>query len=225
MIPKIIHYCWFGQKEKPKSVIKCIATWERYLPDYEIREWNETNVDLSEYDFAKEAYECKKYAFVSDVVRLKVLYEYGGIYFDTDVEVLKSFDRFLMHDAFMSFETDETVGTAVIGACKNSLFIKDCLLYYKDKNFLLSDGSLNVIPNPYIFRGILKDKKIIYNNQLQNIDNGYLTIYPKTYFSAKHFPSGKLVVTKNTHSIHHFNATWFTPWQKFKLKIHHLLKI
>ena len=106
MIPKIIHYCWFGGKPFPSAVQKCIDSWKKYLPDYEIREWNETNYDLDKCKFAKEAYDQKKWAFVTDFVRLDVVYQYGGIYFDTDVEVIKSFDDLLNNKAFLGFDDD-----------------------------------------------------------------------------------------------------------------------
>lgn len=224
MIPKIIHYCWFGRKEKPQSVCKYIQTWKTIMPDYEIREWNETNVDLKSMPFVDEAYNKNKYAFVADVVRLQVLYNCGGIYLDTDVEVVKRFDAFLQHSAFVSFEGHNSISTAVIGAQKETKFIKDCLAYYEGKHFILPDGTLDVTPNTHIIAANLSKLGLIFNNKKQRLLNDYLTIYPITFFSAKQFPSGKLLVTEDTYSIHHFAASWYGKWTKLKLLIHRIIK-
>ena len=116
MIPKIIHFCWFGNNPKTELAEKCIASWKKFLPDYELKEWNESNFDIDQHPFTREAYQAKKYAFVTDYVRLFVLKEYGGIYMDTDVEVIKNLDCFLQHNAFSGFETSEYVQTGIIGS-------------------------------------------------------------------------------------------------------------
>lgn len=129
MIPKIIHYCWFGRKEKPLSVLKYIETWKRHFPDYDIKEWNENNFDVYQLSFTKEAYFAKKYAFVSDVCRLYALYTEGGIYFDTDIIALKRFpEDILSHKAFAGFEHEIYIGTGIIGSEKNNVIIKQLLL-------------------------------------------------------------------------------------------------
>lgn len=225
MIPKVIHYCWFGGKKKPQSVYKCIQTWKKVMPDYEIREWNEMNVDLKSLPFVEEAYNRRKYAFVSDVVRLQALYDYGGIYLDTDVEVIKRFDCFLQHSAFVSFEGNNSISTAVIGAQKGTRFIKDCLSYYKERHFIQPDGTLDVIPNTHIIAKNLSKLGLVFNDSKQSLFNDYLTVYPITFFSAKQFPSGKLLVTKDTYSIHHFAASWYGKWGKLKLLIHRIIRI
>lgn len=136
MIPKVIHYCWFGGKPKPSSVINNISTWKKFLPDYEIIEWNENNFPTNENVFAKEAYDAKKYAFVADYCRLYVLYKCGGIYFDTDVEVIKSFNDFEEYDFFIGLEMDNQVGTSVIGSQPYHPLVRNFLEYYQDRHFM-----------------------------------------------------------------------------------------
>lgn len=212
MIPRIIHYCWFGGKEKPSSVIRYIDNWKKILPDYEFIEWNESNFDIDNYIFAKEAYSVKKYAFVADVARLYALKHFGGIYFDTDVEVVKDFSSFLNQISFVSFEGKGNIGSAVIGAEPNSKFINDCLSYYGDRHFIFETGDYDMTPNTTIFRNILSPYNLRYDNTEQVVD-GYLHVYPRTYFSAKLFETGKLEVTENTYCIHNFSMSWI-PWYK-----------
>ena len=225
MIPKIIHYCWFGGKEKPQSVCRYIQTWKAVMPDYEIREWNETNIDLKNIPFAQEAYIKGKYAFVSDVVRLQVLYNYGGIYMDTDVEVIKCVDEFLDSPAFVSFEGESSISTAVIGAQPSSEFIKDCLSYYEGRHFIQSDDAIDTTPNTRIIANFLRGKGLLFDNTRQKLGDNYLIVYPVTYFSAKQFPSGKLLVTENTYCIHNFAGSWLSGWGKLKLFLHRILGI
>ena len=127
MIPRVIHYCWFGEAKKSKLVEHCLQSWRRVLPDYDIKEWNEYNFDISINRYCREAYECGKWAFVSDFVRLYVLYQYGGIYLDTDVEVLKPLDQFLGHAAFSGFEDREHIPTGIMGAQAGNKWIENCL--------------------------------------------------------------------------------------------------
>ena len=140
-IPKVIHYCWFGKNPLPELAVKCINSWKKYCPDYEIIEWNENNFDLNSVTYVKEAYEAKKWAFITDYVRLFVLYEYGGVYMDTDVELLKPIDSFLTLDAFSGFESSNAVPTGIISSRKNFKFIKELLDYYNDKHFKNDDGT------------------------------------------------------------------------------------
>lgn len=147
MIPKIIHYCWFGENPLPELAQKCIASWEKYCPDYEIKEWNENNFDLNGCAFVKEAYEAKKWAFVSDFARLKIIYEEGGIYLDTDVEILKSFDTLLGNKCFLGEETSGFVATGLgFGAEKYNPIIKELLEMYIGKHFKLEDGLFDMMP-------------------------------------------------------------------------------
>lgn len=211
MIPKIIHYCWFGNKPKTESINKYIDTWKKHMPNYTIKEWNETNFDISKFRFTQEAYSVGKYAFVSDVVRLYALAHEGGIYFDTDIEVLKSFDPLLNQDYILGYEKGNIVGTGVMGAVKGSTIIQGFLETYKNKSFILEDGSQNNIPNPQLLMDYIQHNKL------------NLKIYDVDYFCAKDFLTGKIVRTDNTFCIHHYAGSWLTPWQKIKKKIHYLL--
>lgn len=216
MIPKIIHYCWFGGKEKPESVLKYIQNWKEKLPEYEIREWNESNSHYEDYVFTKEAYDNGKYAFVADVIRLKALYEYGGIYFDTDVEVRRDIDKFLNLSAFLSFEDDNRIGTAVIGCEANNPIIKRCLDYYNGRHYINNDGSNDETPNTEIFKNILISEGMKENGQFQQL-HGVINVYPWDFFSAKSYVTGKLNVTQNTYCIHHFSGAWLGRKQKLFL--------
>lgn len=200
MIPKIIHYCWFGKGEKNAEVRRCISTWKEKLPDYEIKEWNEKNFNYKRYSYTREAYYLGKYAFVSDVCRLYALYREGGIYLDTDIEVLKSFDPYLTHKSFVGYEVDDLVGTGVIGAEKEEEWIK--MMYDSYMNpcgFISWDGSLYNTPNTIrltnMLKNILKEKQPV--------------VYPVDYFCAKKWDTKELLVTNNTVCIHHYQSSWF----------------
>jgi len=218
-IPKTVHYCWFGGKEKPELTNMCISSWKKHLPDYEIIEWNENNFDINMNNFVKEAYEAKKYAFVSDYVRMYVLDEYGGIYLDTDVEVIKPLDRFLTHDVFLGYETDELCGTGTIGAIKNHELIKNMLNYYEDKKFILGNGDQYKIPNPVTITEIIKNKFGWESSKIISELPSGIYIYPFEYFCAKNLATGEITVTENTYTIHHFSGSWLTWQDKLKKKI------
>lgn len=219
LIPKKIHYCWFGKSEMPKLAKYCINTWRKYCPDYEIHEWNESNIDLHMYVYMEEAFYAKKYAFVSDVVRLYVLYNFGGIYMDTDVELLHSLDNLLFQHGFTGFETKNSIPTGIIAAEKNNLFILDQLNFYKDKHFINENGIYNLSTNvQYITQLSLEKHNLILNGQLQELKYGMM-IYPTDYFCPKDYLSGKINITDNTYAIHHFDGSWLTKTSKFKNKI------
>jgi len=219
LIPKKIHYCWFGKSDMPEFVKYCISTWKEKCPDYEIYEWNETNIDLNMFDYTKEAYYAKKYAFVSDVIRLYVLYNFGGIYMDTDVEVIRSLDSLLINHGFTGFETNTEIPTGIIAAEKNNLFILDQLNFYKDKHFINENGIYNLSTNvQYITQLSLEKHNLILNGQLQELKYGMM-IYPTDYFCPKDYLSGKINITDNTYAIHHFDGSWLTKTSKFKNKI------
>lgn len=208
VIPKLIHYCWFGKKPHDNEMIHCMNSWKEKLTDYEIIEWNEDNFDINTNNFVKEAYENEKYAFVSDYVRLYALYKYGGVYLDTDVEILKALDDFLNFEAFLGFEDEKSISTAIIGSSKENIWVKELLEYYEGKNFIKEDGSLDTTTNVEILSRILKEKyNIELNNKLQKLP-GLLTIYPREYFCPKDFNTGKLLISENTFAIHHFNGSW-----------------
>lgn len=217
-IPKKIHYCWFGGNPLPESALKCIESWKKYCPDYEIIEWNESNFDVNQNNYVREAYESKKYAFVTDYVRLYVLNNYGGIYMDTDVEVLKSLDRFLNNKAFSGFETSCTIPTGIMGAEKESSWISYLLNYYDNSHFILEDGSMNFTTNVQTITNMTKEKyKVDLVGNLLDIKD-VVAIYPKEYFCPKEYETGKIKITENTYTIHHFNASWHNDDEKMYRK-------
>lgn len=217
LIPKKVHYCWFGGKRLNKLGIKCLKSWKKYFPDYEIIEWNESNFDLNCCEYVKQAAKEKKWAFVSDYVRFKVLYEQGGIYFDTDVEVVKSFDDILSHGAYMGCEnyTLENMcvntGLGVAGA-PGIEFFKEVLDSYETSSFYNDDGTLNLYTVVQRVTDLLKKYGLRDSLDVQEVSG--ITIYPAEYFSPKDMRDGVLKVTDNTHSIHHYSASWFSIRKK-----------
>ncbi len=154
MIPKIIHYCWFGGNPKPEIIERCIASWRKYCPEWDIIEWNESNFDVNSYKFTKQAYDCKKWAFVSDVVRLDAIIKYGGIYLDTDVEILTSrpFDDLLKNENIVVFETERAISTGLcLGGCENSKFLQALLEPYFNMNFTNENQMVNFFINKPVF--------------------------------------------------------------------------
>ena len=207
MIPKIIHYCWFGRGELPELAIKCIKSWKKELPEYEIKEWNEDNFNLDAFPYAREAYDNRKFAFVSDVARLYALYTEGGIYMDTDVELLKPFDPFLHHKAFSGYETVKMISTGIIGSEKGGKWVKNNLDYYNDKHFVNDDGSFNIVTNVTTITNYMKSMGLNQDNSYQDFP-GLITIYPKDFFSPKSQDDGKIELTDNTVTIHHYAQSW-----------------
>lgn len=208
----------------PKLNQKCIESWKKILPDYELKLWNEDNFDVTTNQFVKEAYEMKKWAFVTDFVRLYVLYHYGGIYMDTDVEVLKRLDPFLQHSAFTGFENDKYIPTGIMGAEKGNKWIGYLLNYYENKKFILKDRSLNTIPNTQIITEMSKEWGLKINNRYQVL-KGDIHIYPSEYFCPLAYNSLKKNFTKNTYTIHHFSGSWLDSRSKIKLKVKRLLSL
>ncbi|UOE95440.1 glycosyltransferase [Alkalihalobacillus sp. LMS39] len=206
-IPKIIHYCWFGGNEKPALVKKCLESWEKHLPDYEIKEWNESNVNLDSNQYVKEAYSQKKYAFVSDYIRVHALYHNGGIYLDTDVEVFQSFTPFLQEYSFWGFEQENFIATSTIGARKHHPFIKSFLDSYEKREFIKEDHSVDDITNVAVVTKMLKAKGLVQNGQKQTID-GVGTIYPQVYFSPYDYINCQTFKTEETYAMHHYYKSW-----------------
>lgn len=212
MIPKVIHYCWFGKKPKSKLILDCIQSWRQHLPDYEIKEWNETNSDLS-HPFVKEAYALKKWAFVADFIRLKVLLVNGGIYLDTDMMIIKSLNSLLLNDCFFGVEDKYLISAGIIGAQKNNDFIKRCLSKYEFIK-INAGTDLNQIAIPIIITQVYRD---LFNFQLlfdKNQNSGGLSIYSVSYFYP--LPNKKKYDIKNykryidsfTYAVHLWNASW-----------------
>ncbi|MCV9884805.1 glycosyltransferase family 32 protein [Metabacillus halosaccharovorans] len=217
-IPEIIHYCWFGGKEKPDIVKKCIASWKTLLSGYEIREWNENNFDISSNCYVKEAYESGKFAFVSDYVRVYALYNFGGIYLDTDVEVFKPFDDLLHHESFWGFEQENYIATSTIGAKKGNKLIKLFFDSYKKKNFIKEDGRYDDLTNVAIVSDILKNKGLKMNGQYQEIEE-IGTFYPQTYFSPYDYINCRKFISDNTYAMHHFYKSWLPPKARLKSNV------
>lgn len=226
MIPKIIHYCWFGGNEKPDDVKLCIKSWKEYLPDYTIIEWNESNINiLGQNQYVREAYECKKWAFVSDYVRLKVLYEFGGIYFDTDVEVFKSFDSLIENTCFFGFESKDYLSTAVIACEKNNFIINEFLKYYENRKFIKDDGKLDMTTNVTILTKILIKHGLKRNGKKQIISDS-IVVYPQYFFSSNDFINIFGFYRKDIYAYHHCAASWYDKIQrknKISLVKHYLI--
>ncbi|EGT3601059.1 glycosyltransferase family 32 protein [Clostridium perfringens] len=217
MNKKIIHYCWFGRTKLPDLAVKCIESWKEKCSDYEIRVWNEDNFNININSYVRQAYDNKKYAFVTDYVRLYVLYNYGGIYMDTDVEVLKSLDEFLELDAFSGFEKEDAIPTGIMGCKKGNLLFKELLEYYNDKSFVKENGELDLTTNVDIITNILLNKGLVLNNETQVIEG--FKLFPKEFFCPKDYRTGNIKLTYNTYTIHHFAGSWHSNKQKFKNKI------
>lgn len=214
MIPKKIHYCWFGRGEKPKLAKKCLDSWKKFCPDYEIIEWNEDNFDINLNPYTKMCYEKKKYAFLSDYVRLLVINEHGGIYFDTDVEVVKSFDDLLNNKAFIGFETDEFVNTGQGFGAEPNLQIVNMMITEYD-TFL--DGKHGTEGCPILNTRAFVKYGMIQNGQIQNCDN--VMIYPYDYFNPYDDPMGLLRKTDNTFSIHWYGKSWMSNKKRLRSKL------
>ncbi|WP_195467400.1 glycosyltransferase [Clostridium sp. D43t1_170807_H7] len=217
-IPKKIHYCWFGENELPELTQKCMESWRKNCLGYEIIEWNEKNFNINCNEYVKEAYQCKKWAFVSDYVRLKVLYEEGGIYVDTDLEIIKSFDDLLKLKSFIGFEDNQGLSTAVIGAVPKSNWIFKWMEYYETNNFIKQDGSMDTTTNVEIISKMLtKTTNLEFNNTMQILNNG-IKVFPKEYFSPKEYATNIMKITNNTYAIHHFDSSWLGELEIKKLR-------
>ena len=217
MIPKKIHYCWFGGKELPELAKKCIASWEKFCPDYEIIRWDESNFNIESCKYVKEAYESKKFAFVTDYVRLYAMYTQGGIYMDTDVELTKNLDTFLEHQGFSGFESREHIQTGIMASEQNFPLFADLLSYYTDRSFVREDGTLDTTTNVLIITKILTEKGFVPNGEYQVIDG--FALYPQDFFCPYDNATGVLHKTANTAAIHWFNKSWVSPAARLRSHI------
>ncbi len=215
MIPKTIHYCWFGRNPLPSLAVKCLESWKKYLPEYELKEWNEDNFPLEKFQFAQEALENKKFAFVSDVCRLYALKMEGGIYMDTDVEVLKSLNVFLKKTAFSGFENDDFVPTGIMASEKGGKWVTELLSYYDNRSFIKKNGEFDTVSNTNIITQIMKEKGFIMNNTFQEKEN-YVTFYPNDYFCPKSYKTGSIDLTENSYCIHHFAKSWISKYGRWR---------
>ncbi|OUO14920.1 glycosyl transferase [Flavonifractor sp. An4] len=217
MIPKKIHYCWFGRGEKPKLAQKCIASWKKYCPDYEIVEWNEDNFDVSAYPYAQYCYQQKKWAFLSDFVRLVVVEKHGGIYFDTDVELLKRPDFLLEHEAFYGFENHSHVNTGQgFGSQAHQCTIKAMLEQY---TCLIPDnkGDYPIISCPQLNTAALTELGLVLNGKQQSLAGA--EVYPVEYFNPYQSTTGTLKRTINTVSVHWYSMSWLSKGTILRAKI------
>jgi len=209
-IPKKIHYCWFGGNPIPAHLQKYIESWSKFCPNYEIIKWEESNYDVNKNMYMKQAYEAKKWGFVSDYSRIDVIYNYGGIYLDTDVELIKPFDDLLYDEMFCGFDSNSRYIAFGLGfgAVMGHPILKSMMELYEKLSFLNEDGSLNLTPCPYYQSEILSQYGFKLNNKYQNI-NGVAT-YPSEVFCPTNFFKCVEYFTENTYSIHHYEASWIT---------------
>jgi mannosyltransferase OCH1-like enzyme len=218
MIPKVIHYCWFGRGQMPELALKCIESWHKYLPGYTLKLWNEDSFDINTVPYVKEAYEARKFAFVTDYIRLYALYHEGGIYMDTDVEVLKPLDDLLDLPAFSGYESNKfsNFPTGLMASAAGGVWVKEQLDYYTDRHFLLPDGSLDMTTNTVTISRIMKENGFELTGEYQLYKND-MHCFPSDYFCPM-TSTRVLKLTKNSYCIHHFAGSWHTPTLKQKIK-------
>ena len=221
MIPRVIHYCWFGGKPLPALAKKCLASWEKFCPDYEIKRWDESNFDVNCCDYVREAYDAKKWAFVSDYVRLKVLVEHGGIYMDTDVEVIRPLDSFLNEQAFSGFESETTIPTGIMACEKGFSTFADMLNGYHNRHFLQPSGEYDLTTNVIEITKYFLQRGFISNDKKQTVQG--FTLYPHDYFCPKDGRTQKITITPNTYTIHHFSGSWLPLHKHVKSWLKRLL--
>lgn len=225
MIPKVIHYCWFGGKPLPELALKCIESWKKYCPEYDIVEWNENNFSLNCCEYVKEAVKAGKWAFVSDYARFKILFEHGGVYFDTDVEVIKPIDDIIEKGPFFGLEQPlnpfEHFCKAAPGlgmaSEMHSELIREILQIYSNEHYIMEDGSFNRKTILDYTTEILCRYGYDGKNIIQNIE-GFI-IYPTDYFCPMNYSSGKINITKNTRTIHHYAMSWKSEYEVRKKKL------
>lgn len=233
MIPKILHYCWFGHGQMDATSKMCMESWKKFCPDYEIKLWNEDNFDISQNPFVQEAYEEKKWAFVTDYVRLYVLYHFGGIYLDADIELLKNLDDLLPLDGVVTSYQDCTIPAAIMLSEKRNPWIKALLDYYNDRHFRQADGTLDIVENDKIITA-MSIRDFGFKMGQDHIDFGNVHLFPSSYFGPYKKTNKKIIDPiklkenfqidpKHTYAIHHGIGSWDhrtkTPIGKFKALI------
>lgn len=219
MIPKIIHYCWFGGNPLPELAQKCIKSWKKYCPDYEIKRWDETNFDITSCNYIREAYKEKMWAFVSDYARFKILYENGGMYLDTDVELIAPMDDIIERGPFMGLEVADRINVATglgFAVYAGHNLIKEILESYHNTHFTKNEDGFYETVVERVTHIILKYDNI-YPDKISEVAG--IVIYPPEYFCPINFKTGKMTITENTHSIHHYTASWFNKIQRTMLSI------
>ena len=216
MIPKIIHYCWFGRGEKPELAKKCIASWRKFCPNFEIHEWNEDNCDYLAMPFMAEA-------FVSDVMRLIVLEQYGGVYFDTDVEVVRNISPLLDDEGFIGFENDQYVASGLtVAAVAHHPVIQAMIAEYEKLHYVQPDGSVTPVGCPHLNSDVMERFGLVRNGQEQSVAG--IHVYPTDYFNPMDSATGKLTKTENTYSIHWYSMSWMPRCKKIRAKIGRVIR-
>lgn len=215
MIPKIIHFCWLSNDPYPEKIKYCMDSWKKKLPDYEFIHWNFDRFPRGTSLWVDQAFDNHKYAFAADFIRMYALYHYGGIYLDTDVEVLKSFNELLRLPYFIGRENSKHgIEAAIIGSEKNAEWVKHCLDYYKDRKFVLGLGKFDDVVLPRIMSQILSEKYTIVDIDGINsfdYDSNIICRFPVDWFSPKSWDTGEVRLSKNTYAIHHFSGSWIKP--------------
>lgn len=209
MIPKIIHFIWFGGGPLTPLAERCISSWRKFCPDYEIKRWDETNFDVSQNRYCREAYEAKKWAFASDYARLWVLVHEGGIYMDTDVELLRPLDGFLSEEALSGFESKTQIPTGLMACEESSPFFERLLRDYDDRAFVKRDGTYNLTTNVVYITEACLQEGLVLNGEKQTVAG--FTLYPRDYFCPKDYKTKRIHLTENTFAIHHFDGSWLSP--------------
>ena len=217
LIPKVIHYCWFGGNPIPEKYKYWMKTWKKYCPDYEIVEWNESNYDYKKNQFMYEAYKAKKWGFVPDYARLDIIYNYGGIYLDTDVELVKNLDELLYEKAFAGIQANLVVALGLgFGGKPHIPIFKILKDFYEDKEFINNDGTFNTIASPYLTDNVLKELGFNKVNKYQVV--GDLTIYPAPVLGGFVHPNFDLVMNDNVYLLHHYDGSWLTEKEQHNRK-------
>ena len=233
MIPKIIHYCWLSGEEYPQDIKNNIASWKVLLPDYEFILWDSERIDTLKSVWINQALAYKKFAFASDYIRLYAVYTYGGIYLDCDVEVLKSFDDLLELPYFIGAQSNGLIEAAIFGSEKRAQWLLSCMQHYENRSFVKDDGNLDMVVLPRIMKSrierikhiFLMDPIQIQQKNLFRDNQDSLFMFPSDYFSVKDFLSGKVSITENTYTIHHFNSSWLPYLSKIRRKVIRLLGV
>lgn len=236
MIPKIIHYCWLSDDPIPENLQECMKSWQKYLPSYEFRKWDFKRFPHGKSQWVDEAFANKKYAFAADYIRIYALYNYGGIYLDMDVEVLKPFDDLLKREDFICYESESSVPeVAAFGVAPHRFWLKEWLAYYEDRHFVKSNGEFDTVTLPIILDSVLKRNGwhwiSVAENQPKEHSIHEIEIFPSDYFSPKSYKDGKIRKTENTYCIHHFSGSWHSRlhhiemkfWQSLGVKNHPMI--
>lgn len=215
LIPKVIHYCWFGGGQVPDKYKYWMESWKKFCPDYEIIEWNEQNYDVTKNLYMRQAYENRKWGFVPDYARMDIIYRYGGIYLDTDVELVQGFDDLLYQRGFLGFECPDYVNLGQgFGAVKGLPIFKEMMSVYDNMDFINADGSLNMVASPYWQTKVLEQHGLKLNGEYQIVEN--LTVYPEKVLCGKSWSTRRVVLKPYTKSIHHFEGSWIQQEKRYK---------